>query len=148
MIVETIIAGLTAVFVSSLAFAHAQIKHQRRVEVEDLERERKWEEEDNAPPPPPPEPEPEPTIDPFVEMRIGTPCPKCLIPAKDAIMDTDDYGDPIEAEPAQGPQLPKACTYSTRCKAGKYPHLHAYCNTCGMSWFMQPADQKEKKDDN
>lgn len=148
MIVEAIVAGLTTVFVSSLLFAHAQVKLQRRREVEDLERERRWDAEDNAPPPPEPEPEPEPTIDPFVEMRIGTPCPKCLIPAKEAVMGEDDYGEEVEEEPAQGPQLPVACRWSG-CKARKYPHLHATCNTCGMSWYMAPADQKkEKEDDN
>jgi len=144
MIVETIIAGLTVVFISSLMFANAQIKRQRRMEVEDLERERKWEAEDNAPPP---EPEPEPTIYPFVEMRVGIPCPKCLVPVKEAVMGEDEYGEEEVVESAQGPQLPRACPYST-CKAAKYPHLHAYCNTCEMDWFMAPADHKEKKDDN
>lgn len=148
MIVEVIVAGLTTVFVSSLLFAHAQVKLQRRREVEDLERERRWDAEDNAPPPPPPEPEPEPTIDPFVEMRIGTPCPKCLVPAKDAEYEEDVYGNREEVKGAEGPQLPTACRWSS-CKAKKYPHLHATCNTCGMSWYMAPADfKKEEKDDN
>src|SRR5271157_1632000 len=123
MILESMIAGITIIFVSSLAFANAQIKRQR-----------KWDEEDSRPtpipppPPPEPEPEPEPIIYPFVELRIGSPCPKCLIPAKDATTKEDEYGDPEEDEPAQGPQLPRACTNRTSCTAKKYPHLHAYCN--------------------
>jgi hypothetical protein len=137
MIIESMVAGITIIFVSSLAFANTQIKRQR-----------KWDEEDSRPtpipppPPPEPEPEPEPTIYPFLELRIGTPCPKCLVVAKAATTKEDEYGDQEEDEPAQGPNLPRACLNRRTCAAEKYPHLHAYCNTCGMSWFMAPADCK------
>lgn len=139
MIIETMIAGITIIFVSSLAFANAQMKRQREQDIEDSR-------PTPIPPPPPPEPEPEPepTIYPFIELRIGSPCPKCLVPARDATTKEDEYGDPEEDEPARGPSLPRACG-NRNCAARKYPHLHAYCNTCGMSWYMEPADSKPAK---
>jgi len=137
MIIESMIAGIVVVFVSSLFFASAQAKRQRE-----------WDLEDSRPTPipdPPSEPEPEPTIDPFVELRIGTPCPKCLIPAREAVMAEDYYGEMQEIEPARGPQLPRAC-FNNSCRAKKHPHLHTTCYTCGLSWFMAPADAPKKKD--
>jgi hypothetical protein len=58
MIVETIIAGLTLIFVSSLAFANTQIRRQRQ-----------WEKEDS-------EEEFDP-IRPFLRIAIGVGCPLC-----------------------------------------------------------------------
>lgn len=59
MIVETIIAGLTAIFISSLAFANAQIKRQRQ-----------WDKEDS-------EDYEDPGIRPYLNIAIGTKCPTC-----------------------------------------------------------------------
>jgi hypothetical protein len=61
MIVETIIAGLTVIFVSSLAFANAQIKRQRQWDKEDSQ-----EEDDDAA-----------GIRPYLNIAIGTKCPVC-----------------------------------------------------------------------
>lgn len=132
MIVETIIAGLTVIFVSSLMFANTQIKRQRQ-----------WDKEDNTPEP---EPEPPPRIYPFLHVKIGTPCPKCLREAKNEVRKTTN-GWTVVAEAAEGPSIPKAC-YDDKCKAKGIPHLHANCDTCNYNWFMNPADEKGKEDDN
>lgn len=132
MIVETIIAGLTVIFVSSLMFANTQIKRQRQ-----------WDKEDNTPEP---EPEPPPKLYPFLHVKIGTPCPKCKREAKNEVRKTTN-GWSYVSESAEGPGLPKACT-DTACKAKNLPHLHANCYTCNYHWFMMPADEKEKEDDN
>jgi hypothetical protein len=58
MIVETIITGLTVIFVSSLAFANAQIKRQRQ-----------WEKEDAG--------EELDPIRPFLKIAYGVDCPLC-----------------------------------------------------------------------
>lgn len=132
MIVETIIAGLTAIFVSSLVFANAQVKRQRQ-----------WDIEDNTEPPPPPPP---PKIYPFLHVKIGTPCPKCMREAKNQV--TKRSGGYLVVESySEGPSLPQACT-DKNCKAKDWPHLHAQCYTCHYNWFMAPADEKEKEDDN
>jgi hypothetical protein len=128
MIVETIIAGLTTIFVSSLIFVNAQIKRQR-----------KWELEDNAPEP---EPEPLPTIDPFIEVHIDTPCPKCRTKAKNQVNKKVSGYIYVESQ-AEGPALPTACC-DDKCKAKKLPHLHANCYSCHYHWFMAPADSKKK----
>lgn len=153
MIIESIVAGLTTIFVSSLMFAHAQIKSQRRREVEDLERERRWDAEDNAPPPPP---KPEPKVYPFIEIQVGTPCPKCKRPAKNQVLKRSNGYSYVESE-SEGPAWPQACNNSS-CEARHLPHLHARCYTCHYNWFMSPADEskqekpkeekKEEKDDN
>lgn len=131
MIVETIIAGLTAIFVSSLVFANAQVKRQRQ-----------WDKEDNTPPP---EPEPPPKLYPFIHVKLGTPCPKCMREAKNEVKKSSN-GWTYVSEAAEGPGLPTACN-ERECKAKHMPHLHASCHTCNYHWFMKPADEKEEKDD-
>lgn len=143
MIVESIIAGLTTIFVSSLMFAHAQVRHQRRREIEDAERERRWEAEDNAPPPPPPPPKPEPKLYPFVEVAVGVPCPKCKRPAKNQVTKRSNGYTYIESE-QEGLALPTACN-SSSCEARHLPHLHARCYTCHYNWFMTPADESKQE---
>lgn len=58
MIIETIVAGLTAIFISSLVFANAQIKRQRQWDKED-------DEGDSS------------SIRPFLGIEIGVNCPLC-----------------------------------------------------------------------
>ncbi len=60
MIIETIVAGITAVFISSLMFANTQIKRQRQWDKEDEE------EDGNVP-----------GLRPFLDIAIGRPCPLC-----------------------------------------------------------------------
>ena len=134
MILEIMIAGTTVAFLGSLLFADRQIKRQRQ-----------WEKEDNAPPPPPPAPEPELVIYPFVEVRVGTPCPKCLMPAKDQVTKTSQGWTQVISN-ATGPKPPLACS-DDKCRARNTPHLHAYCYSCRMNWFMLPADSKEKEEE-
>ena len=43
MILESMIAGITAIFVSSLAFANNQIKKQKQWEIDEANRLRQWE---------------------------------------------------------------------------------------------------------
>lgn len=126
------IAGTTVAFISSLIFNNVQIK-----------RKRQWELEDSAPKPPPPEPEPEPIIYPFLDIRVGTPCPKCLRPTKNAVI--KNYGTySVVTSSAEGCHIPEACN-DNKCKARKKFHLHVRCNTCKGSWFMEPADSKKNK---
>jgi hypothetical protein len=129
VIVEAIVLGITTVFVSSLVFANTIIKRQRAWDLED-ER-------------PEPTPEPEPAIDPYLNILIGTPCPKCSREAKDASQSVKNgYSYAIEAE---GPTIPRAC-FDKNCKARKYSHLHMRCHTCKMEWFMHTADAVKKEE--
>lgn len=59
MIIESIVAGLTVIVVSSLAFANAQIKRQRKWDMED-----NFEDEQSS-------------IKPFLKVVIGANCPVC-----------------------------------------------------------------------
>lgn len=124
MIFEMMIAGVTVAFVSSLAFVNNQIK-----------RKRQWELEDSIPP------EPEPVIYPFVEMQIGTRCPKCSRPGRNATFKKVQGVNKVVTS-AEGPGVPFACN-DNNCKAKKRFHLHVKCNTCNANWFMQPADKKD-----
>lgn len=129
MIIEAMVAGITFVFVSSLVFANTQIKRQRQ-----------WEKEDNAPPPPPP---PQPRIYPFLEIKVGTPCPKCKRLAKNQVLKRSGGYVTLESA-AEGPAWPTACDSDT-CKAKHLPHLHARCYTCNYYWFMAPADESKQE---
>lgn len=133
MIVEIMILGTTIAFIGSLLFADKQIKRQRQ-----------WEQEDNAPPPPPPEPEPKPIIDEFVDVHEGTPCPKCLVPGKNQVTKTTQGWTTVVSD-AAGPRPHRACNVD-KCKARRTPHLHAYCYSCGMNWFMKPADSMKEEE--
>src|SRR5271170_1107255 len=126
MILEIMIAGTTVAFISSLIFADRQIKRQRE-----------WDKEDDAPPP---KPEPEPIIYPFVNIRQGTRCSKCLVESKNQVAKKNFNGYLIIESEAQGPRQPIACN-DIKCKARDLPHLHATCTTCQYRWFMSPADQ-------
>lgn len=130
MIIESIVLGLTSIVVSSLIFANTQIKRQRQ-----------WDLEDSAPEP---EPKPAPVLAPFIGICVGTPCPKCSIPARDALITKDTDWNSI-VEEARGPRLPTSCPEPDTCDAKNTEHLHMYCNTCNSYWFMETADSK--KDD-
>jgi hypothetical protein len=160
MIIESMIAGITVIFVSSLGFANGQIKRQkkwdtdeairlrqweaneddrlRQWEVDEAKRLRDWEAEDNK------EPEPEPVLDPFLEIKLGVPCPKCLRPAKNEIITKNSKGWSIACNPAEGPRLPTICR-NPDCKAKKMMHLHGSCYTCGANWYMETADRTAAK---
>jgi len=130
MIIESIVLGVSAVFVSSLWLANIITKRQRDEEIEDGK----------------PEPEP-PAIDKFIRIVVGTPCPKCGEPARNEVRKKyPGYQNYSYVESAAaGPAIPKACSPHKGCPADKLPHLHASCYTCNYKWFMRPADYVEKE---
>lgn len=123
MIVETIIAGLTVMYVCSLAFANHQIKRQRESKFEDSST--KF------------------TLAPFIKVVIDTPCPKCLTPSKNAVVG-NKFDCNLIVKHAQGLGVPEAC-FDEKCKANKFCHLHVECYTCKNAWLMAPADSEVKK---
>ena len=72
-------------------------------------------------------------IRPFEDVVIGTLCPICGRPGKNASM---PFG-------AEGPSVPTVCSAHHKCDVRR-SHLHVTCRTCGGSWLMATADSVDK----
>ena len=115
MIIEAMIIGVTVCFVGSLLFINSQVKGLKKHNVD---------------------------LSPFIRIEEGTPCPKCLRPAKNEVI-----RDGWVIKRSEGLRVPVTCSNSS-CKAKEVMHLHCYCNTCSASWFMETADVTALKNKN
>jgi hypothetical protein len=128
---EIVLGAITAITMTSLTLSYKWIKIQR-----------KWKIEDSLPPAPPKPPPTPPKLDPFLEIKDGTPCPKCLAPAKEAVTVRESGGWVRTVSAQQGPRPPYACNDSS-CLAKNMgmEHLHTSCLSCHLVWLMKTADQ-------
>lgn len=93
MIIETIVAGITAIFISSLVFANTQIKRQRE-----------WDKEDDE--------EDIPGLRPYLNVAIGVNCPLCGRAAeKDNGLRQPKTCPPKEKCEVRTPHLHQECTW-------------------------------------
>lgn len=128
--IEIVIGCITAITLTSLTLSYKWIKIQR-----------KWKIEDSTPPAPPPPP---PKLDPFIEIKEETPCPKCLAPARKAVTVNEKGGWVRTVSNPQGPMTPYACN-DLNCRARRMAmeHLHTNCLSCRLTWLMKTADDTQ-----
>lgn len=122
MIVESVVAGLTIIVVSSLLFSNSLIKKQRQWEKEDeeaeIKRQRQAEKHNSK------NSEEAFNLKPFLVIKIGTECPMCSRAA------TQDYGL----------RQPKSCEVADEFCTVTMSHLHVECTWCCSKWLMKTAN--------